>query len=103
MIGEALDLDGGRVATAIGEIRANPGLGNLPEEAMALTLAEHAVYQDKQAAVFSSGVLTSGEAQLVYRSLGEHFNPDNGGWANGADKATKVVITKVVAELMGAD
>lgn len=63
---------------------------------------EHAAYQNEQARAFAIGVLSHDEAMVCYAALGENPSAANGGWACGTDLATKVVVTKVIGELLGA-
>lgn len=88
-----------RVASAISKVRENPNLARL-EGTMGITLQEKVAYQQAQSAAFASEKLTLEEAQLVYRALGEGGGNGNEGWAAGTDLATKVVVTKLMGELM---
>lgn len=92
-------MDGGRVAVAISRVGSNPGLTKLAGK-MGIDVAEHAAYQNAQSSAHADGRLTLGEAHLVYRSLGEHWDPEHDGWATD-DLATQVVVTRLMGELMG--
>lgn len=96
-----------RVSVAIADIRAR--IAELPAEkvsdldtAMAVDASEHFAFQTAQSRAFAAGNLAADEAQLIYASLGETCGSENGGWTVGTDTATKVVVTKVVGELIGA-
>lgn len=65
----------------------------------ALTFDEHFAFQQQQALAHASGQLSSEEAMLIYQALGEGYYGD--GWTPGTDLATKIVVTKVIGELMG--
>lgn len=70
------------------------------EATLAVDFTEHAAYQDAQAWAHVSGILTTEEAQVIYRALGEVGAPSNGGWAAGTDLATKVVVTEVIGSIL---
>lgn len=89
-----------RIAEAINRTRANPKLGNIPESELDITFREHFAYQNTQAQAHAAGRLTTAEAQVVYRALGE-IHGGNGGWSAGTDVATKVVVTRLMGELLG--
>ena len=89
-----------RIADAIGKMRNNPRLPDLDEDKLAITFREHFGYQTAQSTAHASGKLTLEEAQICYIALGEGFNTGNGGWASGVDKATKIVVTRVMGELI---
>lgn len=72
------------------------------EAAQAIDFSEHVAFQNTQSKAFACGILTLDEAQTVYASLGEVGSQDNGGWADGTDLATKVTVTKLMGELLGA-
>ena len=63
-----------------------------------LTFEEHFQYQEIQSHAFASGKISFAEAQTIYVALGEGY-PD-GGWMPGTDLATKITITKIIAELL---
>ena len=88
-----------RVATAIERVRINPNLDKLAGD-MAITFQEHVAYQQAQVQAHASEKLTTDEAHVVYRALGEVYNANNEGWSAGADLATKVVVTQLMGELM---
>ena len=71
------------------------------EEVNAVSSFEHAQYQNQQARAHAMGRLTTAEAQVVYMALGEVGNSENGGWATDTDLATKLVVTKIIGELLG--
>lgn len=88
-----------RIAMAIGKLQNHPKLGELADE-MAITFQEHYGYQNAQAKAHAMGSLTLEEAQIIYTALGEGYTESNGGWAHGVDLATKVVVTRVMGELI---
>lgn len=67
---------------------------------LAVTFAEHAAYQDAQARAHASGKITTEEAQVIYRALGEIGSTSNGGWAKGTDLALKVTVTTLMGQLI---
>jgi|HubBroStandDraft_4_1064222.scaffolds.fasta_scaffold04058_5 hypothetical protein len=69
---------------------------------MDLTFHEHFEYQNQQAQAHAMGKLSADEAMIVYRALGEVGSSKNGGWASGTDLATKIVVTQLIGELLGA-
>lgn len=108
---EQLDLvEGGRVAAAIGKLRAKAvndetfaaALGSLDTK-MAIDSEEHASFQTLKSQAHVMGRLTDGEAQVVYHALSEVWSTSNGGWATGVDTATKVTITRMMGELLGIE
>ena len=96
-----------RIAAAIERIQAK--LDTLEPDAvaaldanMAVEFDEHFAFQTAQARAHVEQKLTTDEALIIYRALGEVGSPDNGGWAAGTTTATKVACTTVVAELLKA-
>jgi len=91
-----------RVQLAIDRLNAKHDRQKL--EALAARLSidfkEHFAYQEAQAHAHAGGILTTAEAMIVYRALGEVHNSSNGGWATH-DPATIVVVTQLVGELAG--
>ncbi len=65
-----------------------------------LTLAEFCKYQDEQAMAHAGGKITLEEAQTVYVALGGETFGSDGGWPRETDLATRIVVTKLVHELM---
>jgi len=64
----------------------------------ALSCDEFFVYQQTQSVAFAGNRLTTAEALIVYTSLGgEHFEGD---WPEGTSLALRIVITKLMAELL---
>lgn len=59
-----------------------------------LDFAEHFDLQRLQSTCFASGLLSEGEAQIMYHALGEVGSPDNGGWAAETTTAEKYAITQ---------
>jgi len=56
---------------------------------------EGPVYQTLQARAHAAGLLTAEEAQTIYAALGGEMAT----WAESADWALRVVVTKTLAEL----
>lgn len=89
-----------RIAEAIKRLRSHPNLHKL-EGTQGIDFQEHFAYQNAQAHAHASGKLTMEEAQVAYIALGEVWSESNEGWAKGTDLATKVTVTRLVAELLG--
>ena len=70
------------------------------DENCAISFDDHFAYQNAQARAHAMGLLTPDEAQIVYRALGEVGSDTNGGWANETDTTTKVVVTRLIGELL---
>ena len=70
------------------------------EKNCAITFEEHFAYQNAQARAHAMGILTLEEAQVVYVALGEVGSEANGGWAQGTDTTTNVVVTRMIGELL---
>jgi hypothetical protein len=66
----------------------------------AIEFDEHFAYQNAQAAAHAQGKLTADEAMIVYRALGAVRSDSNGGWSARTDLATKVIVTKLISELL---
>tara|TARA_Y100000310_G_scaffold252156_1_gene258839 strand:- start:1197 stop:1562 length:366 start_codon:yes stop_codon:yes gene_type:complete len=84
------------------DLRGNPitaSLENL-DQTMALTVKDHADFQDQQSRAAAMGKLNTDEALTVYNALGEWHNDLNGGWQDGVSLASKVVITQLIGELL---
>lgn len=102
-----------RIESAISRLRARLEAGLKPdgtpitgdlgelEAGLALTGLEHFAYQSKQARAHATGKLSTGEAQTIYIALNGELPGSNGGWAESADLATKIVVTQVIGELAG--
>lgn len=95
-----------RIESAIEEMRNR--LMGLPqdkidslEETSTLEFDEHFQFQNEQARAHAMGIISTDEAQIIYRSLGESMSTTNGGWQMSADLATKIVIIKIMSELLG--
>ena len=67
---------------------------------MALTVKDHAAFQNQQARANAMGTLNTDEALTIYAALGEWHNADNGGWQDGVSLAAKVIITQAMGELL---
>ena len=70
------------------------------DKTMALTVKDHADFQDQQARATAMGKLNTDEALIIYNALGEWHNDLNGGWQDGVSLATKVISTQVLGELL---
>ena len=70
------------------------------ERSLDNTFADHAAYQTAQSRAHATGKITTDEAMTIYMALGEV--PAADGWAAGTDLATKIVVTQVIGELIGA-
>ena len=79
---------------------AVPGALTAFDESLALEFLEHFRYQQAQAEAHASGKLTTEEAMVVYRALGEEMSTTNGGWQPHVDTALKVTITNLMAQLL---
>mgnify|MGYP003154028939 CR=1 FL=1 len=90
LIEKGVDLQGQPIA---------PSLVNM-DAAMALTVKEHADFQSHQSRAAAMGQLNTDESLTICAALGEWHNGDNGGWQDGVNLATKVIITQVVSELL---
>jgi hypothetical protein len=84
------------------DLQGNPIEASLEslEQTMALTVADHAEFQNQQAKAAAMGKLNTDEALTIYGALGESHNPDNGGWQPGVGLATKVIVTQIISELL---
>jgi hypothetical protein len=96
-----------RIATAISNLAPrvdalDPEAHSRLDASMAVDAGEHFAYQNEQSRAFVGGKLTRDEALIVYNALGEVGSESNGGWASGTDLTTKVVVTKLMGELIGA-
>jgi hypothetical protein len=70
------------------------------DETLALTTQDHADFQKCQSRASAAGTLNTDEALTIYAALGAWHNPDNGGWQDGVNLATKTVVTQTVSELL---
>jgi hypothetical protein len=68
-----------------------------------LTPEEWVVYQNEQAAAHAAGRITADESRTIYQALGPQFSHSTGGWAAKTHPATKLIVTKVIAELLRTD
>jgi len=98
-------LSSNRVARAIADIRGRlevlePEKRTALNETLALENGEHFRFQNLQAEAHAMQKLTTDEALIVYESLGELGDLENGGWASGTDLATKIVVTQLMGELL---
>lgn len=96
---------GNRIEEAIREMRK--ALGSVSpvrceslKKKLDLTLMEFASYQDEQAMAHAGGKLSPEEAQTVYVALGRETMGPDGGWPRETDLATRIIVTKLMYELM---
>jgi hypothetical protein len=90
LIEKGVDLKGQPIA---------PSLANM-DEVTAITASEHFSFQQCQSRAAAMGKLNTDEALTICAALGEHHNPDNGGWSSGVTLATKVIITQAMSQLL---
>lgn len=95
-----------RVAVAIENLRPrvealDPDKRKGLDDGMAVEFDEHFAYQEAQARAHVMGKITPEEATIIYNALGEVGSESNGGWAKDTDLVTKVVVTKIIGELIG--
>jgi hypothetical protein len=76
-----------------------PSLVNM-DETMALTVQEHAAFQNQQLRAATTGRINTDEALTISNALGEYHNPENGGWSDDVGLACKVIVTQMVSELL---
>lgn len=78
------------------------GLNGTPiselEQKQALSFEEFVGFQNAQSQAYARGVLNTDEAQTVYRLLGGEVY--HGDWPVGTSLAQKLVITKLMGELL---
>lgn len=70
------------------------------EDSLAITFDEHFAYQNAQARAHALGRLSADEARVVYAALGPMYGASNGGWEVSCDLATKVTVTRLMAEIL---
>ncbi|HEU5112107.1 MAG TPA: hypothetical protein VFU96_02250 [Acidimicrobiia bacterium] len=94
-----------RVDTA--RIKVQERIDRLSDDARAklesttdITFDEHFQFQETQARFHAMEIINQEEALIVYGALGEVGSQENGGWAEGTDLATKIVVTQLMAELL---
>lgn len=90
----------GKLELVIEGFRKNPKLVKIEEKSLDVAFDEHFAYQEAQALAHAMGKLSQEDAMVIYRALGEVGSEKNGGWALGTDKATKVVVTLAMHELI---
>jgi len=71
------------------------------EDRSKISQEEHDAFQDTQAWAHASGFISTAEASVIYRSLGEVGSAGNGGWARGTSLGTKIIVQKILGELLG--
>lgn len=95
-----------RLATSIDRVQAridetlDEDAADKLEGEMAIDFEQHFKFQELQAAAHASGKITTDEAQIVYKALGEVMSSENGGWQPGVKLAKKVSITMFMMELL---
>lgn len=70
------------------------------EDGMAIDDRDRFEYQQTQSAMFAAGRIDAATAQYLYMKIGESGSASNGGWPEGTTLVDKVVVTKLVAELV---
>ena len=90
LVESGVDLQGKPIAASLERL----------EESFALSVADHAAFQNQQAKANATGRLNTDEALLIYHALGEWADESNGGWQAGVGIAAKVVITQIMQELL---
>lgn len=93
-----------RVLDAINIARINLPAGTLDrlDDGLAIDFHEHSAWHMAKSLAHSHGHISLDEAHTIYRALGDSWNPTNGGWARHTDTAAKVVITRVIGQLLAA-
>lgn len=91
-----------RILDHASDLRANPKLDNLEESTLDITFTEHFQMQEWQAHAHASGILSTDEAQVIYRALGASWTESNGGWHKSTDKALKTTITLTMEQIGAA-
>ena len=82
------------------DLQGNPIKPSLErmDKVMELTFLEHYKFQSLKSKAQSMNRINTDETVTIHNALGMEHNPDNGGWQNGVDLATKVIITKFAEE-----
>ena len=70
------------------------------DKGLKLDFEEHFTYQNLQAKAHAMGKITTEEAQIIYCALGEVPSVENGNWASDTDLPVKVVVTRLMVELL---
>jgi hypothetical protein len=70
------------------------------EAALDITYEDHFEYQKTQSMAHALGKITTDEAHVIYKALGEGYTEANGGWANHTNFPTKLACTKIIEELL---
>jgi hypothetical protein len=76
---------------------------NKLDEGLAIEFDEHFEYQQLQAEAHAMQTISTDEALIIYNALGEVYGnkTNNGGWQPHVGLAEKIVITQMMAELLG--
>ena len=90
LVKSGVDLQGKPIAATLEKL----------DESFSLSVAEHASYQNQQAAAAAGERLNTDEALLIFNALGAYADTSNGGWQSGVGLAAKVVITQIIGELL---
>ena len=82
------------------DLQGNPIKPSLErmDKVMELTFLEHYKFQSLKSKAQSMNRINTDETVTIHNALGMEHNPDNGGWQNGVDLATKIIITKFAEE-----
>jgi len=97
-IAQAIARTDAKLAGMNGVGRDGTSLADLDAK-MDLSMGDFVGYQNAQASAFAGGKLNLDEARSIYRVLGGEVY--HGDWPAGTSLATKLVITRVVGELLG--
>lgn len=73
------------------------------DDTLDIDFHEHSAYHIAKSIAQANGTISTDEAWTVAMNLGNVWAPDNGGWARRADTAAKIVITKLIGRILGAD
>jgi hypothetical protein len=82
------------------DLQGNPIKPSLErmDKVMELTFLEHYKFQSLKSKAQSMNRINTDETVTIHNALGMEHNPDNGGWQNGVDLATKIIITQFAEE-----
>jgi hypothetical protein len=95
-----------RISRSIDELR--PLIETLPKnkveslnDSTTINFEEHFKFQELQSHAHAMDILKTDEATVIFRALGPVYGAENnGGWAKDTDLATKVVVIKIMEELL---
>lgn len=103
-IDDAIERQRARINTLIDsgvDLQGNPIAPSLERmhTVMALTTRDHGDYQKCQSTAAHMDRINVDESLTIRNALGGAHNHENGGWENGVDLATKIIITQMIKEL----